>query len=94
MGRLADKLAKASDAVAGVEIAVERDVETLIERTREVHKKREAAFMKKHVGLDGLVTDLAGFDTDLDDFGKNDHSRDGETSKDGDAYVSTRTTSK
>lgn len=95
MGRLADKLAKANDAIAGVEIAVEQDVDALIERTKLVHAKREAAFMKKHVALDGQVSDLAEFEKDLDAFdGKNDHSGAGGSSSEGDAYASTRTTSK
>jgi hypothetical protein len=90
MGRLSDILAKASDAQAGLETAVEADVSKYVERVEQIHKKREAVFLKKHVGLDGAVTDLSQFDEELDAFGKNDHSRDGETSKDGDAYVSTR----
>ncbi len=90
MGRLADKLAKASDAIAGVEIAVEKDVDALIERTKEVHKKREAVFLKKHMALDGQVTDLAEFEKDLDAFGKNDHSGAGGNS--GNAYAGTTAT--
>ena len=95
MGRLADKLARASDAVAGVEIAVERDVDALINRTEEVHKKRETVFLRKHMGLDAMVTDLAGFDAELDNFGKNDRSGAGGTSsensgqKSGSAYDGT-----
>jgi hypothetical protein len=78
MGRLADKLAKASDAIAGVESAVEKDVEKLIERTEEIHKKRETVFLKKQMHLDQHVTDLAEFEKDLEDFGKNDRSGAGE----------------
>lgn len=88
MGRLADKLAKASDAIAGLETAVERDVDKLIERTEEVHKRRENAFMRKHAALDGHVSDLTEFEKDLEAFdGKNDHSNDGESN--GNAYVGT-----
>lgn len=87
MGRLADRLAKANDAMAGVEIAVEKDVDALIERTKLVHKTRETVFMKKHMNLDGNMSDLAEFNKDLEDFGKNDRSSDGENS--GDAYVGT-----
>lgn len=88
MGRLADKLARATDAIASVEIAVERDVDALIERTKEVHKKRETVFLRKHMGLDEQVSDLAGFDTDLDAFGKNDRSGAGGSSS-GNAYMGT-----
>lgn len=84
MGRLADKLARAKDAVAGVEIAVEKDVDALIERTQVVHRKREAAFMAQHQNLDRHMADLAEFESDLDDFGKNDHSGAG-----GSAYAGT-----
>jgi len=88
MGRLADKLSKANDAIAGLEIAVERDVDKLIGRTKEVHRRREDVFMKKHVALDGHMSDLAEFEKDLNEFdGKNDHSDDGERS--GNAYVGT-----
>lgn len=92
MGRLADKLAKGNDAIAGVEIAVEKDVDALIERTKLVHKRREEVFFQKHTGLDQSMTDLAEFSKDLEDFGKNDHSNDGESSgnSSGDAYVGTR----
>lgn len=92
MGRLADKLAKANDAIAGVEIAVEKDVDALIERTKLVHKTREDVFFQKHTGLDAAMTDLAEFSKDLEDFGKNDHSGAGGSSgnSSGDAYVGTR----
>lgn len=83
MGRLADILAKASNAQAGLETAVEADVNKYVDRVEQIHKKREDVFLKKHGELDSTVTDLAQFETDLDAFGKNDHSRDGETSKDG-----------
>ena len=92
MGRLADKLAKASDAIAGVETAVEKDVDNIIKRTEEIHKKRENVFLKKQMHLDTQVTDLAEFERDLEDFGKNDHS--GAGGRSSDAYASTRTTSK
>lgn len=84
MGRLAEKLARASNAVAGVELAVERDVDALVERTQAVHKKREAAFLAQHQNLDAQMTDLAEFERELDDFGKNDHSGVG-----GSAYTGT-----
>lgn len=93
MGRLADKLAKASDAVAGLEMAVEKDVDALIERTKTVHAKREAVFLQKQTNLDQHMTDLAEFSRDLDDFGKNDRSGAGGSSS-GNAYEgTTRTTS-
>ena len=88
MGRLADKLAKANNAIAGVENAVEKDVDALIERTARVDAKRQEVFMAKHTRLDQHMTDLAEFETDLDDFGKNDFSGAGEST--GDAYVGTR----
>lgn len=84
MGRLADKLAKGRDAIAGVEIAVEKDVDALIERTKEVHAKRESVFFQKQTGLDQAMSDLAEFSKDLEDFGKNDRSGDG-----GNAYTGT-----
>jgi hypothetical protein len=95
MGRLADQLSRATTAIESVEFAVGQDVKTLIARTEEVHKKRQAVFLKKHAGLDAHVTDLAEFDSDLDDFGKNDHSGAGGSSSEsttngtGDAYVGT-----
>lgn len=89
MGRLADVLARANDAVAGVEAAVERDVDLLIERTKEVHKRRETVFLQKHTGLDQHMTDLAEFSKDLEDFGKNDHSGAGGSSSESGAYKGT-----
>src|SRR4051812_6013930 len=52
MGRLADKLSRANDAIANVEIAVEKDVDALIDRTRVVDAKRAEVFMQKHMNLD------------------------------------------
>jgi hypothetical protein len=90
MGRLADTLKKAADARTGLETAIEADVTKYVDRVREVHKRRESVFMAKHSDLDLAVTDLAEFEKDLDDFGKNDHSGDG-----GSAYAgTTATTSK
>lgn len=90
MGRLADTLTKASNAVDGLERAVERHVEKLIERTDEIHKRTEIVFQRKHENLDGHVSDLAEFERDLETFdGKNDRSGDGENS--GSAYVGTTT---
>lgn len=88
MGRLADKLAKASDAIAGVEIAVEKDVDALIERTKLVHAKREAVFLQKQTSLDQHMTDLAEFSKDLEEFGKNDRSGAGGISS-GNPYAGT-----
>lgn len=89
MGRLSDILAKASDAQVGLETAVEQDVEKYVERVREIHKKRERVFFQKHVGLDEHMGDLSHFETELDTFGKNDRSRDGENSKGKGAYTGT-----
>lgn len=86
MGRLSKILARATDAQAGLETAVEKDVEKYVQRVQEVHLIRERTFLEKHSGLDGHVTDLAEFKDDLEEFGKNEHSG----SKDGDAYVGTR----
>lgn len=89
MGRLADKLAKANDALQSIETAVERDVDKLIERTKVVHKRREDAFMKKHADLDRQMGDIAEFEKDLEAFdGKNDFSDDGSRSE-GSAYGGT-----
>lgn len=68
MARLSDKLKQGADAIAGFELAVEKDVDKLIERTNEVHKKRERVFLNKHTKLDEHVTDLAEFDKELDAF--------------------------
>ena len=84
MGRLSDILAKASNAQAGLETAVEADVNKYVDRVEQIHKKRETVFLKKHAELDGTVTDLAQFETELEAFGKNDHSDDG---KNGNAYA-------
>lgn len=89
MGRLADKLAKASDALHGIEDAVDRDVDALIERTKLVHKRREDAFMKKHADLDRHMGDIAEFEKEIAEFdGKNDFSGGGGHSE-GDAYAGT-----
>lgn len=71
MGRLTDKLARATNAVDDVERAVDRDIEALIERTKVVHTKREEAFHAHHVRLDQHMVDLSGFAEELDAFGKN-----------------------
>lgn len=68
MARLSSILKRGTDAVAGVEIAVEKDIHKLIARTLEVHEKREKVFLRKHMNLDGHVTDLAEFDKELDAF--------------------------
>lgn len=84
MGRLADTLKKAADARVGLETAVETDVARYVDRVAEVHKRRESVFMAKHGELDLAVSDLAEFERELDDFGKNDHSGAG-----GSAYAGT-----
>lgn len=86
MGRLSDKLKKATAAMDGVETAVDRDVDKFIERVDAFHKRREQVFMKKNEALDAHVSDLAQFERDLEEFGKNDHSDDGAN---GSAYVGT-----
>jgi hypothetical protein len=72
MGRLAKTLAKAADARARLELAVEDDVGRYVKRVDEVHKRRETVFMVKHGELDAVVSDLAEFEQDLEDFAKND----------------------
>lgn len=89
MGRLSDTLKKAADAKAGLETAVELDVAGYIDRVDQVHKRREAVFLKKHSELDLDVTDLAEFEKDLEDFGKNDHSGAGGSSGEPNAYRGT-----
>lgn len=75
MGRLSDKLARASDAIAGLETATERDVDRLIDRTKELHAKREDVMLRKTLALDEHMSDLVEFGKDLDTFdGKNEHS--------------------
>lgn len=85
MGRLSKLLSKASDARASLEMAVERDVNKYVERVADIDRKREDTFLRKHMDLDGHVTDLAEFSEALDDFGKNEHS--GES--DGTPYAGT-----
>lgn len=88
MGKLAAILAKASDARAGLETALENDVAGYIDRVNGAHKRREGVFLKKHAELDADVSDLAEFEKDLSEFdGKNDHSGAGNN---GDAYAATR----
>lgn len=84
MGRLSKSLAKAADARAGLEVAVELDVAKYVDRVAQVHKRREDIFMSKHAELDLAVTDLAEFERELEDFAKNDRSEGGDHS--GNAY--------
>lgn len=72
MARLADTLRKAAAARDLLETAVEADVASYIERVNQVHKRREDVFMRKHGELDMAVADLADFEKDLEDFGKNE----------------------
>lgn len=74
MGRLANTLRKATEARDLLEHAVERDVANYVARVDEVHKRRDAVFIAKHGELDAVVTDLAEFEADLEEFGKNDPS--------------------
>jgi hypothetical protein len=68
MARLSNILKRGTDAIAGLETAVEKDVDKLIARTNEVHDKREKVFLRKHMNLDAHVTDLVEFDRELDAF--------------------------
>jgi len=67
MGRLSKLYAQANDAVAGFEVAAERDVIGIIERTQELHRKREEVALQKHTLIDQHMTDLHEFSRDLDD---------------------------
>lgn len=88
MGRLAAALERATNAITDVETATERDVDRLVERTKELHAKRENVMLRKQMQLDAQMTDLAEFERDLETFdGKNDHSGVGENS--GSAYTGT-----
>lgn len=80
MGRLADKLNRARNAMDGLEHAVSQDVDKFVERVGQVHRRREDLFAKQHSMLDADVSDLAEMEKDLEAFGKNDHS-------DGSAYT-------
>jgi hypothetical protein len=71
MGRLADTLRRAAVARDLLETAVEADVVRYVERVNQIQKRREDVFMKRHGDLDLAVADLAEFETDLEDFGKN-----------------------
>lgn len=75
MGRLSQHLNRANDAIATVEHATIRDVEGIIERTKEVHALREDAMLKKRMNLDDQVSDIKEFAKDLEAFGKNDDGR-------------------
>lgn len=86
MGRLANTLAKASDAIAGLERAVEADVDKIVTRAQEVHKVRERVTANHLTNLDGHMTDLSEFERDIEDFGKNVPG----VASDGDAYKGTR----
>lgn len=77
MGRLSDKLNRANDAVASFELAVEQDIDKVVDRTKALHAKREDVMLRKLQHLDGHMTDLHEFGKDLDAFdGKNDRSAD------------------
>jgi hypothetical protein len=67
MGRLADKFKRANDAIAGFEVAAERDIDAVIERVSELHQKREQVKLQKHLVLDQHMGDLAEFARDLDE---------------------------
>lgn len=82
MGRLAKSLAKALDAKAGLEAAVEQDVARFVGRVDQITKRKDEIFMKQHATLDADVSDLAELEKDLEDFGKNDLGGEG-------AYVGT-----
>lgn len=89
MGRLADKLARATDAITDLETATERDVDRIIERTKELHAKREDVMLRKTMQLDGHMADLTEFGKDLETFdGKNERSGAGGISS-GNAYDGT-----
>jgi hypothetical protein len=67
MGRLTDKYKRANDAIAGFEIAAERDIDAVIARTQELHKKREQVALQKHTQIDQHFTDLHEYAADLDE---------------------------
>jgi len=66
MGRLADKLNKARDAVLNVEIRAEKDVDAIIARAANVDKKRQDVVMKVHERMDSHMTDLAELEKDFE----------------------------
>lgn len=73
MGRLADKLKRANDAMDRFHVDTERAVDALVDRVDMAGKRRDAAFMRKHEAFDGHMTDIAEFEKDLEAFdGKND----------------------
>lgn len=83
MGRLADKFAKASNAIAGVEVAAEKTVDKIIARTQEVYDKLAKVETQKLLHLDGHMNDVHEFERDIEDFAKNDRSAGGS------AYIGT-----
>lgn len=89
MGRLADKLTRAANAIADLEVATEHDVDGIIKRTEELHTKRKDVMLRKTMQLDNHMTDLVEFGKDLDVFdGKNEASGAGGSSS-GNAYTGT-----
>lgn len=89
MGRLSDKLKRAQSAIDDLDDATERDVDRIIDRTKELHAKREDVMTRKQINLDERMTDLTEFGKDLDAFdGKNEPSGAGGSSS-GSAYEGT-----
>lgn len=74
MGRLSKLLEPARRAQDGLERAVGEDVRKYVERVEHIHKRRDDIFMAKHAELDAAVSDLANFEVELEDFGKNSDS--------------------
>lgn len=86
MGRLAGRIAQARDAVASVELAIDKDVSKIIDRANEVHARRENITHRHIAELDTHMADLSELEKDLEAFGKNDFG----AANDGDAYKGTR----
>lgn len=72
MAKLASHFARANAAMDRVETETVKSVDKLIERTEHFHKRREQVFQKKHEGLDAQMGDLAEFESELEDYAKND----------------------
>ena len=91
MGRLSKHLGRANNALDDLEMAVARNVDKLVERTQAVHKRQEEAFFRKHVELDGHMSDVAEFEKDIEEFDRKNSSGAGESIDSADKLASLET---
>jgi len=79
MGKLASHFARANAAMDRVEANTKAHVDKLVERTDGYLNRLDGHMQKRHEALDGQFSELAEFERDLEEFGKNDRGGDGET---------------